>query len=49
MNVTVNTAASSPVPGKTKLILALAWSAAGLPLLWGVLQTFKKALALFRI
>jgi hypothetical protein len=27
--------------------LALAWLAVGLPLLWGVTQTIKKALALF--
>ena len=32
---------SSPV------ILALAWLAVGLPLLWGVAQTIKKTLALF--
>jgi hypothetical protein len=45
----MNVTASSSVPPKTKLILALAWLAVGLPLLWGVLQTFKKALALFKI
>ncbi len=28
-------------------IVILAWLAVGLPLLWGVAQTFKKALALF--
>jgi len=27
--------------------LALAWLAVGMPLLWGVVQTVKKALALF--
>jgi hypothetical protein len=27
--------------------LALAWMAVGVPLLWGVVQTLKKALALF--
>ena len=27
--------------------LALAWLAVGMPLLWGVVQTLKKALALF--
>lgn len=32
---------SSPV------ILAMAWMAVGLPLLWGVAQTIKKTLALF--
>ena len=29
-------------------MLALAWLAVALPLLWGVEQTIKKALALFR-
>ena len=29
------------------MILILAWLAVGAPLLWGVAQTFKKALALF--
>jgi hypothetical protein len=29
------------------LILALAWVAVGLPLLWGVVETLRKALALF--
>ena len=28
--------------------MILAWAAVGLPLLWGVAQTLKKALALFR-
>ena len=28
-------------------IVALAWLAVGLPLLWGVAQTLRKALALF--
>ena len=27
--------------------LALAWLAVGVPLLWGVVQTLKKAMALF--
>ena len=29
------------------ITLALAWLAVGVPLLWGVVQTLKKALALF--
>jgi hypothetical protein len=37
-----SSAKSSPV------ILALAWTAVGLPLAWGVAQTIVKALALFR-
>jgi hypothetical protein len=32
----------------TTLKLALAWLAVGLPLLWGVVQTLTKAMALFR-
>jgi hypothetical protein len=30
------------------IVLILAWLAVGIPLLWGVGQTIKKALALFR-
>ncbi len=30
------------------LAVALAWLAVGIPLAWGVSQTFTKALALFR-
>jgi hypothetical protein len=29
-------------------MLTLAWLAVGVPLLWGVVQTIEKALALFR-
>jgi hypothetical protein len=45
----MTTEARTAVSTKTKIILALAWLAVGLPLLWGVAQTFKKALALFKI
>jgi hypothetical protein len=38
---TPHTQASSP------LVLILAWLAVGIPLLWGVSTTLKKALALF--
>jgi hypothetical protein len=31
-----------------RLLLILAWSAVGIPLLWGVVQTIEKALPLFR-
>jgi hypothetical protein len=34
-------------PPTSPATLALAWLAVGLPLLWGVLQTIKKTLALF--
>ena len=30
-----------------KLELAVAWLIVGIPLLWGVAETFKKSLALF--
>jgi len=30
------------------LKLALAWLAVGVPLLWGVVETLRKAMALFR-
>jgi len=36
---------SSP---SSPIVLALAWIAVGIPLLWGVAQTITKALALFR-
>jgi hypothetical protein len=40
---------AQPKPqGGNAVKLALAWLAVGLPLLWGVVQTLKKALALFR-
>jgi hypothetical protein len=39
---------SSGVDGKMVVELALAWFVVAAPLLWGVAQTFNKALALFR-
>ena len=36
-------------PSSNPLVLALAWLAVGAPLLWGVTQTIRKALALFQI
>ena len=38
---------AEPTTPSNPLILILAWLAVGAPLLWGVAQTFKKALALF--
>jgi hypothetical protein len=38
---------SAESSSRTWLALALAWLAVGLPLLWGVAQTIKKALPLF--
>ena len=39
---------SGDVRASSKVALALAWMAVGLPLLWGVAQTIGKAAALFR-
>jgi hypothetical protein len=36
-------------PSSNPLVLALAWLAVGAPLLWGVTQTIRKALALFQV
>lgn len=36
-----------PSPGSWALV-ALAWLAVGLPLLWGIWTTLKKAVVLFR-
>lgn len=41
-------ASSGPTAPSSGLILILAWLAVGAPLLWGVAQTLKKALALFQ-
>ena len=41
-------ASAQPGSQSTNVVkLALAWLAVGAPLLWGVVQTLKKALALF--
>ena len=40
--------AEAGTPTRSVAKLALAWLAVGLPLLWGVVQTLKKAMALFR-
>jgi hypothetical protein len=41
---------ASPVTksASSVVLLVFAWLAVGLPLLWGVVLTFSKALALFR-
>lgn len=41
----MSTREAAPVP---VLRLVISWAIVGLPLLWGVYQTFIKALALFR-
>ena len=39
----------SSTPSATRTLhLSLAWSFVGIPLLWGVLQTLRNALNLFR-
>ena len=43
---TANAASRSHAGGGFKL--ALAWLAVGVPLLWGVVETLRKAMALFR-
>ncbi len=50
MNTTSTTSATSATTrtDSNAVILALAWLAVGLPLLWGVYETFLKAVALFR-
>ncbi|HEU4583481.1 MAG TPA: hypothetical protein VFS67_34725 [Polyangiaceae bacterium] len=40
--------ASTPPSGGQLVTLVLAWLGVGLPLLWGVLQTLEKTLALFK-
>jgi hypothetical protein len=33
---------------KPSLLLILSWAVVGIPLIWGITQTFYKALALFK-
>jgi hypothetical protein len=40
--------AAAPAGGGQVVTLVLAWLGVGLPLLWGVLQTLEKTLALFK-
>ena len=46
--MTSDSTATSESRGTNGLHLALAWLAVGAPLLWGVVMTLEKALALFR-
>jgi hypothetical protein len=43
-----NPTTDHPARERATLTLILAWLAAGVPLLWGVVQTIEKTLALFR-
>jgi hypothetical protein len=47
MKMTSETAEAG-TPTRSVAKLALAWLAVGLPLLWGVVMTLRKAMALFR-
>jgi MFS family permease len=49
MPAAVGQAAAATAPSKSRLAVALAWLAVGLPLLWGIWTTLTKALPLFRI
>jgi hypothetical protein len=42
------TTTQNPPPARHPLIVTLAWLAVGVPLLWGVVETLQKALALFQ-
>jgi hypothetical protein len=44
---TTNDQSPSQPAASNPMVLVLAWAAVGAPLLWGVLQTLRKALALF--
>jgi hypothetical protein len=45
----MNTPSSPGPPGASQLVaLFLSWTAVGIPLAWGVMETFRKALALFQ-
>ena len=48
-STSTTTAERSEAVSRNPLVLILAWTAVGAPLLWGVLQTLKKAMALFQI
>lgn len=39
---------NNPPSSSGPMLLAFAWLAVGVPLLWGVVETVKKALPLFR-
>ena len=44
----MNTDQSKHPPAGNRILVASAWLAVGLPLLWGIWITFKKAIPLFR-
>ena len=45
--MSTTTQPSTRAAGNSKVVLFLAWLAVGLPLIWGVAQTIRKALVLF--
>ncbi|SNC76519.1 hypothetical protein SAMN06265337_3427 [Hymenobacter gelipurpurascens] len=48
MSVQTNPSAPAPTETSSGAMLAISWLFVGLPLVWGVTQTFVKALALFQ-
>ncbi|QJX45398.1 hypothetical protein HMJ29_06305 [Hymenobacter taeanensis] len=48
MSAQPNSSASAPVETSSTVSLAIAWLFVGIPLVWGVAQTFIKALTLFQ-
>ena len=48
MPATNHTTTDHPSRSRDSLRLTLAWLSVGVPLLWGVVQTVEKTLALFR-
>jgi hypothetical protein len=47
MVMETKTEATEEAVSHNPIVLALAWAAVGLPLLWGVAQTIRKTLSLF--
>jgi predicted signal transduction protein with EAL and GGDEF domain len=43
----MNTEKTAAIESTTTVKVAIAWLVVGIPLLWGVSQTFMKSLALF--
>jgi hypothetical protein len=48
MSAQPNSSAPTPAETSSTASLAIAWLFVGIPLVWGVAQTFIKALALFK-
>jgi hypothetical protein len=48
MSAQANSSAPAPTETSSTAALAISWLFVGIPLVWGVAQTFIKALALFQ-